>query len=448
MAGTDVFPAKLAERYRPSRVLGRGGMGVVFAAEDTRLRRPVAVKILSAFGTSPSQETLRRFVSEAIALARIRHPGVVGIYDSGVDRDSGTPYLVMELLDGIDLSALAGGSPLPVAAACRIAVEMLGALEAAHRSGVLHRDVKPGNVRIGRDGRVVLYDFGLAVVAEEPRITTAGGKLVGTAQYMAPERIHGVAPSGATDLYSVGACLHFMLTGSPPFGSRPMDFGVLVLKAAKGVPSLREHRLPLPDGLLWAVDSLCAVDPRGRPLNAAEAAATLRPWAAGGEQQVVELLQHHQEEPPRDTERVRHPGRRAVEDSGVWQAAPPEPVPAFDWQDVDVADGEAAEAPSQLSLSDPTRRLVHSRMTERTALSRQREAVVLVQRGEFRQAAQLLAGVTPYCHESLGASHPTTLACQYWQAVCQARLGEPAAALELFARVSTHIGNGTGEERI
>ncbi|MEV6583719.1 serine/threonine-protein kinase [Streptomyces sp. NPDC051582] len=441
MAGNDVFPAGLVHRYRPLDVLGRGGMGVVFEAEDTQLQRRVAVKLLSAFSTSLTQEMEQRFLREAIALARISHPGVVGIHDYGVDDASGAPYLVMEVLDGVDLPVLAAGRPLSAAAAVWIAVEMLGALEAAHRSGVLHRDVKPGNVRVSRDGHVVLYDFGLAVVAEEPRITETGVRLMGTVQYMAPERIGGLAPSAATDLYGVGACLHYMLTGSPPFGGRAVDLGVLVLRAAEGLPPLRERGLSLPDGLAEAVDVLCAADYRNRPAGAAAAAALLSPWAAGGKEQVVRLITRRLDAPPLAGHATGH--------------APPAPEqPEYDWRQVDVTDavphvpnaitGGAFPSPAlprarrEAVLSEVTRNLVRSRMTERTALSRQREAVVLVQRGEFRQAARLLADVLAFCHESLGADHPTTLACQFWQAVCQARLGEAALALELFARVSAH----------
>lgn len=302
-----MFPAKLAQRYQPLRVLGRGGMGVVFEAEDTTLRRRVAVKVLSASAKNLSREMQRRFVSEAIALARISHPGVVGIYDSGVDSGSGTPYLVMEMLDGADLFVLGAGVPFAVPAACWIAVEMLGALEAAHTSGVLHRDVKPGNVRVTPDGKVVLYDFGLALVAEERRITATGSDIIGTAQYMAPERVRRLPSSGATDLYGVGVCLHFMLTGRPPFGEETVDVGALVLKAAEGVSRIREKGLGLPDELAAAVDALCAPDYRERPDSAASAAALLRPWAGGGGSQVLQRVTGYLARPVPRAQRRRIP---------------------------------------------------------------------------------------------------------------------------------------------
>ncbi|MEU2395112.1 serine/threonine-protein kinase [Streptomyces sp. NPDC007369] len=459
MAGNDVFPAGLALRYKPCRVLGRGGMGVVFEAEDTQLKRRVAVKVLSVFGTGLPEEMQRRFVHEAIALARISHSGVVGIHDSGVDADSGTPYLVMELLDGVDLSMLATGRPLPVPAACWIAVSVLDALEAVHRSGVLHRDVKPGNVRIRPDGRVVLYDFGVAAVADERRITATADGLIGTAQYMAPERIRGLPSSGATDLYGVGACLHFMLTGSAPFGNAEgMDLGALVLRAAKGLPSLRETAPHLPEGLVGVVDALCATDYRARPAGAAVAASLLHVWAAGGETQLVRLstasaAPHAAADtvaarPGPPPVRVPAPAPApaptvTVDDVPFW-SGPSSEMPEYDWRTVDVAGGlaqsPAAEPapPEESGLSEVTRRLVHSRMTRRSALARQREAVGLVLRGQFQEASRLLSEVIQFSHELMGPSHPTTLAAEYWKAVCLARLGEASSALELFARVDAH----------
>lgn len=450
MAGYDVFPAKLSARYTPLRVLGRGGMGVVFEAEDTELLRRVAVKVLMATGDRPGrlpEEMQRRFRSEAVALARIRHPGVVGIHDAGVDQ--GSPYLVMELLDGSDLPVLGAGRPLPVAAACQVAVQTLDALAAAHRSGVLHRDVKPGNIRVRRTGRVALYDFGLARLTERRASTALNDGVVGTPQYMAPERIQGLPSTEATDLYGVGACLHFMLIGRPPFASDPDEFGDLVLRVFEGMPSLAGRGLDLPDGLVAVVDALCAREPHDRPVGAAAAAEQLAPWAEGGGALLETLAAGPAAAPPPPAgpAAVPAPARAAPRRRAVTVEAP-----EYDWSQVDVPQREAADphtappaggpAPGPLALSEVTRRLVNSRMTERSALSRQREAVGLVLRGEPEEAAQLLSGVTGFCEEALGPDHPTTLACLYWQAVCQARLDRPKQALELFARVSAHHGQG------
>ncbi|QES51036.1 hypothetical protein DEJ50_27595 [Streptomyces venezuelae] len=434
MAEYDLFPRALSERYDPLRVLGRGGMGSVFEAEDRNLRRRVAIKVLSE-----GADLLRngdRFQAEAWALARISHPSVVAVHDAGF-ADS-APYLVMELLDGSDLSDLVAGQlPLPAPTAMRIAHEVLSGLQAAHEQDVMHRDVKPANVRVTERGRVVLYDFGLARIAEE-RAITAPGDLLGTPRYMAPERIRGLPPLPTTDVYGVGACLHVMLTGRQPFGEA-LDVGVLVLRAAEGLPPLGAQAPTLPPGLVAAVDALCARDPADRPQTAAEAAALVLPWAG----EPLALTGPF-------TQRTMALGSRAPARDPLVPAPPvglpglrTAPSPEYDWVTVDVGrTGDGPESPELPVLSESTTSLFRSRLTDRTATARQREAVALALRGSFREASEMLAGVLPFCQESLGAAHPTTLACQFWQAVCLARLGAARPALELFSHVTTHTGPG------
>ncbi|MEV7617865.1 serine/threonine-protein kinase [Streptomyces sp. NPDC089799] len=409
MAPNDLFPRGLGRRYEPLRVIGRGGMGVVFAAEDLRLERMVAVKVLTR-QEGLGEKAAQRFRDEAIALARISHPCVVAVHDAGMD-DS-VPYLVMELLDGEDLADLvAGHGPLSVDRACRVAVDMLTGLGAAHASGVLHRDVKPQNVRITRRG-VVLYDFGLAKLADDSS-DTAGGGIVGTPDYLAPERVQGSRASPASDLYGVGVCLRFMLTGRRPVEAEDDHPIATVYRIARGLPSLRETGLSLPEGFADVVDSLCALAPRDRPADTGEAVRLLSPWAA-------------------------EPGT-VPEAPFVPRQADPDP----EWRP---PHGDLSRTVEPVPLGAVTRRLVRSRMTEPSALARQREAVALVLRGDVREAADILDGVLPYCRENLGAAHPTTLACQYWQAVCLSRLGESAAAVELFAQISNRIGAARSEK--
>ncbi|MFD7840454.1 protein kinase [Streptomyces sp. NPDC059761] len=472
----DVFPYGLAQRFEPVRPVGRGGMGTVFEAEDTLLRRRVAVKVLTAYG-SVSEAAARRFEAEARALARISHPNVVGVYDAGVDE--GTPYLVMEFLDGSDISELVrAGGALPVGEACRIAADTLAGLGAAHHRGVLHRDVKPANIRVTARGRVVLYDFGLARLTGEVAITSAGD-LLGTPQYMAPERIRGELPVAASDVYGVGACLHFMLTGASPFGEAHHVEVLLNRVIRDGMPSLHDSPVAIPAGLADAVDALSARDLDARTPSAAAAEALIRPWTdeedgtpdhAGQE---VRPLDHHasgQEIRPLDHHAA---GEEAftLDDHASGLPVPPRPpvppqvpmpvpvatprlgeeepaeVPQYDWGLVDVQPAQNHSLRTgHVTLSQSTRRLVRSRMTEQTALSRQREAVGLIQRGNLKEALDLLGGLGAFCVETLGPAHPTTLACQYWQAVCLARLGRAPQALELFARVSAYHGQGRGTE--
>ncbi|MER6253131.1 serine/threonine-protein kinase [Streptomyces sp. NPDC001584] len=457
-----VFPRRLARRFEPVRPVGRGGMGTVFEAEDTRLRRRVAVKVLTAHGTV-SRTAAERFEAEALALARISHPNVVGVHDAGIDE--GSPYLVMEFLDGSDVSDLVRrGGALPEREACRIAADTLLGLGAAHARGVLHRDVKPANVRVTANGRVVLYDFGLARLTDEVALTNPGD-LLGTPQYMAPECITGQSPQAASDVYGVGACLHFMLTGASPFGEvRNLD--VLLFRAVHdGMPSLRDSLPAAPAGLADAVDALSALDLTARTSSAAAAEALIRPWAvrggivpldnhASGEEpapldddidDLVPLDNHASGEEPAPLD--NHPSGPSPSPSPAPLRAQPAGIPEYDWGQVDVRpDPHQVPEDDHVALSESTRRLVRSNMTEKTALSRQRKAVGLIQRGRLREAVDLLSGIAAFCAETLGPGHPTTLACQYWQAVCLARQGHAPQALELFARVGAHHGQGRDTE--
>ncbi|WP_327167796.1 serine/threonine-protein kinase [Streptomyces subrutilus] len=448
-----VFPRALTARFSPQSVLGRGGMGTVFAARDLKLGRRVAVKLLTTHG-QVGAEAAERFEAEGRALGRISHPSVVAVYDTGFA--DGAPYLVMEFLDGTDVTDLVGRTGRRTAEQARhIALETLAGLEAAHDSGVLHRDVKPSNIRVTASGRVVLHDFGLARLSDQDAVT-APGELIGTPLYMAPEIVTGRPPSAASDVYGVGLCLYFMLTGTVPFGAPDGTVASLLDQVVyRGLPPLRQHVPGVSRAIEEAVGALAARDPVLRPGTAAAAAAVIR---AGFPPELRPAEPRSAEPGPAEPAAVRDrdartsetahesapvalpgPGPGADRHRDREPAPRPEAQPRYDWRAVDVVPARrpAAEQPA---LSDVTRRLFHSRMTERTALSRQREAVGLVLRGDLQEAADVLAGVAPYCHETLGADHPTTLACQYWQAVCHARLGAPDKAVELFARVSAHNG--------
>ncbi|MFJ9029890.1 serine/threonine-protein kinase [Streptomyces sp. NPDC102274] len=427
MAGEDL----IAGRYQKVRLLGRGGVGVVHEAEDTRLGRRVAVKVLSSLGgLSRDDELLSRFLREARALARIDHPGVVTLYDEGVHE--GAPFLVMQLLDGLDLARLVSGhGPLPSEVACGVALGMAHALGAAHEAGVLHRDVKPTNVGVTGDGRVVLHDFGLARLVGESALTKLTA-MVGTPQFMAPEIIRGARPGPTADLYGLGACLYLMMTGQVPFHDA-VEVGAIVERAVgAGVPKLR-HRddLPYPEKLRALVDLLCSQDPAVRPRTAAEVEASLAPLVGDGRSALRELVAGQ----VRDTAL-----QQVFDDPAFGDAAAGEPE--YDWDAasaVPAPRGVERDPFRPLTLSNTTRWMVLSSMTPRNAASRLREAVTLVQRGELQEAVQMLSAITQVCLSSLGPGHPTTLAGQYWQAVCLARLGAGGEALELFSRVHTHI---------
>ncbi|MER7637529.1 serine/threonine-protein kinase [Streptomyces sp. NPDC126522] len=208
----------LAGRYRLGEVLGRGGMGTVWRAEDETLGRTVAVKELR-FPTSIDEDEKRRLITrtlrEAKAIARIRNTSAVTVYDV-VDEDD-RPWIVMELVEGKSLAeAIREDGLLKPRRAAEVGLAILDVLRSAHREGILHRDVKPSNVLIAEDGRVVLTDFGIAQVEGDPSITSTG-MLVGAPSYISPERARGHKPGPAADLWSLGGLLYAAVEGAPPY---------------------------------------------------------------------------------------------------------------------------------------------------------------------------------------------------------------------------------------
>ncbi|MFC7845159.1 serine/threonine-protein kinase [Streptomyces sp. NPDC057382] len=208
----------LAGRYRLGNVLGRGGMGTVWRAEDETLGRTVAVKELR-FPSSIDEEEKRRLITrtlrEAKAIARIRNNSAVTVYD--VVQEDDRPWIVMELVEGKSLAeVIREDGLLEPKRAAEVGLAVLDVLRSAHREGILHRDVKPSNVLISEDGRVVLTDFGIAQVEGDPSITSTG-MLVGAPSYISPERARGHKPGPAADLWSLGGLLYAAVEGNPPY---------------------------------------------------------------------------------------------------------------------------------------------------------------------------------------------------------------------------------------
>ncbi|MFI0351184.1 protein kinase [Actinomadura sp. 9N407] len=264
----------LADRYRLESPLGHGGMGEVWRAVDTRLSRPVAVKLLA----EPADTDLRlaqRFQREAEISARLRHPNIVVIHDAG--EDGRLLFLVMELLDGDDLSAVIRRHPggLPVERALRIAAQAADALGAAHDQGVVHRDIKPSNVMLLAGDHVMVLDFGIARHAGQITDLT-GGAVIGTPAYMAPEQFEsGGDLDFRADLYALGVLLFALLTGRTPFEAD--SFPVLVRGIVfEPAPRIRSLRPDLPDQLDRLVDAMLAKDPGARPAGARTIADLLR----------------------------------------------------------------------------------------------------------------------------------------------------------------------------
>lgn len=239
-------------RYELDEVLGTGGMGVVLAARDTLLQRRVAVKLLGDDGGEGDEERAR-FAREARAAARLSHPNVISIYDVG--EHGGRPFLVMELVEGPTLAErLDHEGPLPPDEVAAVARDALAGVAAAHAAGVLHRDLKPGNLMERRDGRVLVTDFGIAHAREQERLTRTG-LVVGTLNYLAPERRRGDDATPQSDLYALGVTLGHLLTGTPPVAPPEPD----------GLPT------GTPPGLRLLLLRCLAPSPEARPPSAAAA---------------------------------------------------------------------------------------------------------------------------------------------------------------------------------
>ena len=266
--------------YRVEEEIGRGGMGVVYRAIDTRLGRPVAVKVLAAEATA-DPDRLRRFVQEARSASALNHPHIVTIHD--IDESDGMTFIVMELVDGTPLDRLLAQGPIAsIATAVDYASQIAAALEAAHATGLVHRDIKPANLIITRDGRAKILDFGLAKLIErtpaESTMTALGtlpGLILGTAAYMSPEQAAGSQVDARADVWAFGILLFEMLTGRAPF-TRPDVPSTLRAVLTEEVPSVRDVRPDVPRELQLLIEQALVRDVEARTLTSADAAERLR----------------------------------------------------------------------------------------------------------------------------------------------------------------------------
>jgi serine/threonine protein kinase len=262
--------------YRIVDKLGEGGMGVVFLARDERLGRLVALKTLAP-GSADDPDRLRRFAQEAATASALNHPNIVTIYDVGTA--DGVSYIAMEHVQGVTLADLIGENGLSLQRVLEIGVQIADALCAAHRGGILHRDLKPGNIMLSDDRRVKVLDFGLAkliapaVIGETDATKsissgrlaeTQAGVVMGTVAYMSPEQLRGIAIGPPSDMFAFGSLLYAMVTGAPPFGKEG-DVTTVASILTDEPPTLDKVRPEVPGALARIVEGCLQKDPPARP---------------------------------------------------------------------------------------------------------------------------------------------------------------------------------------
>jgi eukaryotic-like serine/threonine-protein kinase len=267
-------PQVLGERYEIGGVLGRGGMAEVHRGRDLRLGREVAVKVLrSDLARDPSFQV--RFRREAQAAASLNHPAIVAVYDTGEDRTTtgATPYIVMEYVEGETLrDVIRREGHLRSERAMSLAADICGALDFSHRNGIVHRDVKPGNVMITPQGTVKVMDFGIArAVSDSAATMTSTAAVIGTAQYLSPEQARGESVDARSDVYSMGCLLYELVTGAPPFsGDSPVAVAYQHVREDPRLPSSINPEVP-PE-----LDAILLKAMSKNPANRYQSAAEMR----------------------------------------------------------------------------------------------------------------------------------------------------------------------------
>src|SRR6185436_11811280 len=272
-ANATLPPAVLAQRYRLERRLAQGGMAEIWLGTDLSLARQVAIKVLKpALASDPV--VAERFRREAIAVAQLSHPNIVAVYDA--IEDNGRQAVVMQLVNGKSLRQLLDEQKrLSPDLTIHIGSCVASALDAAHRAGMVHRDVKPGNILITPDGRVLLTDFGIAKGLESTGDDlTSDNIMMGTAKYLSPEQVRGKRLDGRADLYSLGLVLYECLAGRVPFLGQT-DADTALARLQRDPTDLGRLRPTIPRGRVNLIHRLLSRNPNHRPATGAELRAEL-----------------------------------------------------------------------------------------------------------------------------------------------------------------------------
>lgn len=307
----DLVGVTINNRYKILNELGRGGLAVVYRAEDLMLKRSVALKMILP-EEQQSSHFLRRFQREARVLARLAHPSIVKILDFGEYQQ--TPYLVMEYIPGGTLNKFMG-KPIPYREAARLLLPVAHALQHAHLHKVIHRDIKPANILLDESGQPMLSDFGIAKLtdAEEGQSLTGTGVIIGTPSYMAPEQIQGGAIDGRTDVYALGVLLYEMVTGRRPFvANTPIE--ITYKHISEPIPRARNVVRDLPLEVEHVIQRAMAKRPENRFQDMASMCTALERLAQGQKtipREGFRLEPQAEEERPPTTEKVAgHPLRK------------------------------------------------------------------------------------------------------------------------------------------
>ncbi len=455
--GGKVPQEAISDRYELLEELSHGGMGDVWRGYDAVLDRPVAVKLIRrASVTSPqlAEELAKRFRREARITARIQHPGVPQVYDAVLDVSYERLFLVMELVDGVPLSSYVHpGRPLPISWAAAVAAQVATVLSYAHDVPVIHRDLKPGNVLVARDGTVKVLDFGIAaILGTDVTKLTATGSPVGTYQYMSPEQVRGGRITPQTDLYALGCVLHELLCGRHLFEADG-EFQLMYQHINAAPTPLRQLRPDVPEALEELVLHLLRKAPEARPSDTQEVYARLLPFLPPPDHEPapadVGLA-----DAPDPTVVFRHPfaPRARAKDfpsSGqvpvaVAPDAQPAPVPAQLREDIKAAYAHSdalleeerfAQAAEVLGeVIEPAALVLGGESKQVLALRRQRAAIRLLG-GDYRAALPEFDALADAYARVAGPTGEHTRACRAQAARCRAELGQVTEALATLKAV-------------
>ncbi|WP_432969426.1 serine/threonine-protein kinase [Dactylosporangium sp. CA-233914] len=379
-------------RYQVDRLpFPHDGMSEVWPARDTLLDRAVVVKVV---GGSMDVGLMRRFRREAQLTARLNHPGVPAVFDLG--QHKGRPFLILQHITGDALDVVVDGEgPLPIPWVCAVGAQISSVLIAAEQLGLVHRDLKPGNVMLEPSGAVKVIDFGLAAMHGDQRYSriTRTGESLGTLGYMAPEQINGTPVDHRTDLYGLGGILFHLLTGEPPFDEVTTAI-LLQRQLFEPPPRPSRMRSDIPDALDDLVHALLAEQPDDRPASATD-----------------------------------------VYDALVEHAAALPPMPAFVTDGVDAVRAYAAVVGRQPAPTTTTLNRPDPFDPQRVAADAQR----LAARGEFRLAARRWRELARWQSREYGNSHPLVVATTLQIARAHESAGEPDRALSLLNELLSQL---------